>query len=84
MDIAQSMDSDSTFVSQRIAEIIKTRNKLADTIKPVYKHLERLIIEINEVNHHRQKLIQKIDDSEVINKLNRLNLDSLKSRIEQN
>ena len=69
--------------SRLIEDVIKERQRLADTVKPVHQYLSRLCKEIIELAHHRKQLISTVsDDAEAVKKLEEIKFDSLKKRIE--
>jgi len=70
-------------ISKRIVEIIEKRQALANQVKPVYQHLSILNGEIVSLEQHRQQLVLAIDEEEVDRKLEGINFDGLKKRIEQ-
>lgn len=82
-DVAEPNTQFPGGISGRIVDIIKKRQDLANHVKPVHQHLSRLHEEIVNLEHRRQQLVQAIDDLEVDRKLEEINFDALKKKIEQ-
>ncbi|MUG97450.1 hypothetical protein F7734_36045 [Scytonema sp. UIC 10036] len=68
-------------ISDRIAEVIQKRQKLAEKVKPVELHLQTLLQEIESLNQHRQILQTNLDNYDARESLNKINLTSIEENI---
>jgi hypothetical protein len=80
----ETLEQSFNEISKRIEDVIKKRQELANTVKPVHQHLSRLSEKIVELEHYRKQLILTInDDAEAAKKLAEIKFENLKERIEQ-